>query len=70
LAGNRGSLEFRYLGQDHYPVKLNRDWAALITTAERRRDVARVALDALYAKIPDNSAASAELMVNFSLDDI
>ncbi|MHC1699230.1 MAG: RecQ family ATP-dependent DNA helicase [Geobacteraceae bacterium] len=70
LAGNRGSLEFRYLGQDHYRVKLNRDWAALITTAERRRDVARVALDALYAKIPDNSAASAELMVNFSLDDI
>jgi ATP-dependent DNA helicase RecQ len=70
LAGNRGSLDFRYLGQDHYRVKLNRDWAALITTAERRRDVARVALDALYAKILDNSAASAELMVNFSLDDI
>lgn len=70
LAGNRGSLEFRYLGQDHYRVKLNRDWPALITTAERRRNVARVALDTLYAKIPENSAASAELMVNFSLDDI
>jgi len=51
LAGNRGSLEFRYLGQDHYRIKLNRDWIALLATAERRRDVARVALDALYAKI-------------------
>jgi ATP-dependent DNA helicase RecQ len=70
LAGNRGSLEFRYLGQDHYRIKLNRDWIALLATAERRRDVARVALDALYAKIPENTAASAELLVNFSLDDI
>lgn len=70
LAGNRGSLEFRYLGQDHYRIKLNRDWKALLATAERRRDVARVALDTLYAKIPESSAASAELLVNFSLDDI
>jgi len=70
LAGNRGSLEFRYLGQDHYRIKLNRDWKALLATAERRRDVARVALDALYAKIPDGTAASAEILVNFSLDDI
>jgi len=70
LAGNLGSLEFRYLGQDHYRVKLNRNWSALITTAEKRRAVASVVLDALYAKIPDNSAASAELLVNFSIDDI
>lgn len=69
-AGNRGSLEFRYLGRDHYRVKLHRNWTALIATAELRRDVARVALDALYAKIPDNSTPSAELLVNFSLDDI
>ena len=70
LAGNRGSLEFRYLGQDFYRIKLNRDWTALIATAKRRCDVARVALDALYAKIPENTPASAELLVNFSLDDI
>lgn len=70
LAGNRGSLEFRYLGQDHYRIKLNRDWTSLLATAQRRRDVARVALDTLFAKIPDNTAASAELLVNFSLDDI
>ncbi len=70
LAGNRGSLEFRYLGQDHYRIKLNRDWPALLTTAERRRGVARVALETLYAKIPENSAASAELLIDFSVDDI
>jgi ATP-dependent DNA helicase RecQ len=70
LAGNRGSLEFRYLGQDHYRIKLNRDWAALLATAERRRSVAKVALDALFAKIPENAPASAELLVSFSVDDI
>jgi len=52
-------------GRINYRIKLNRDWIALLATAERRRDVARVALDALYAKIPENTAASAELLVNF-----
>lgn len=70
LAGNRGSLEFRYLGQDHYRIKLNRDWTALLATAERRRAVAKVALDTLFAKIPENAPASAELLVDFSVDDI
>lgn len=70
LAGNRGSLEFRYFGQDHYRIKLNRNWTDLFTTAERRRDVARVALGTLYAKIPADSPASGECLVNFSLDDI
>lgn len=70
LAGNRGSLEFRYFGQDHYRLKLNRDWPALLATAEKRRSVASVVLNTLYAKIPENTPASAELLVNFSLDDI
>jgi ATP-dependent DNA helicase RecQ len=70
FAGNRGSIELRYWSQDQYRVKLNRKWADLMTTAERRREVARVALDALYARIPEHTAASAELLVNFSLDDI
>ena len=70
LAGNRGSLEFRYFGQDHYRIKLNRDWAALLATAERRRAVAKVALDTLFARIPENTSPSAELQVDFSVDDI
>ena len=70
LAGNRGSLDLRYYGQDQYRVKLNRDWMALLATAERRRDVAKVALDTLFAKIPENTAAGADLLINFSVDDI
>ncbi|MCK9293883.1 MAG: RecQ family ATP-dependent DNA helicase [Desulfobulbaceae bacterium] len=70
LAGNRGSIEFRYFGQDHYRLKLNRDWPALLATAEKRRLVARVILDAIFAKIPANTPASGELLVNFSMDDL
>ena len=70
LAGNRGSLEFRYVGQDHYRLRLNRDWPSLLATAEKRRSVAKVVLDTLYAKVPTTEPASAELLVNFSLEDI
>ncbi len=70
LAGNRGSIDLRYLGRDHYRIKLNRNWIALIATAGLRRDVARVVLETLYAKIPPDSPPSAERLVDFSLDDI
>jgi ATP-dependent DNA helicase RecQ len=70
LAGNRGSLEFRYLGQDHYRVKMNRGWTALLATAQLRRDVARVALDLLFSKIPKSAPAGTDLLVGFSVDDI
>jgi len=70
LAGNRGSLELHQMDRDHYRFKLNRDWTPLLATAERRRNVAGVALGVLYEKIPDKTAAGAELLVNFALDDI
>ncbi|MFZ5773335.1 MAG: RecQ family ATP-dependent DNA helicase [Thermodesulfobacteriota bacterium] len=70
LAGNRGSIEFRYSGQDHYQLKLNRDWPTLLATAQKRRLVAGVILDAIFAKIPANTPASGELLVNFSLDEL
>ncbi|RJX26038.1 MAG: RecQ family ATP-dependent DNA helicase [Desulfurivibrio sp.] len=70
LAGNRGSIEFRYFGQDHYQLKLNRDWPTLLATAQKRRLVAKVILDAIFAKIPASTPASGELLVNFSLDDL
>jgi ATP-dependent DNA helicase RecQ len=70
LAGNRGSLDLHYYGRDQYRIKLNRDWAALFATAERRRDVAKVALDTLFAKIPENTAPGADLLIDFSVDDI
>ena len=70
LAGQRGSLELFYINQDHYRVRLQRDWDALIQTAKLRSDLARALLQAIVDKIPEQTAPSAEILVEFSLDDL
>jgi ATP-dependent DNA helicase RecQ len=70
LAGQRGSLDLFYLNQDHYRVKLQRDWEALVKTAQRRSELAKLLLDAIFGKIPEQTPASGELLVEFSLDDL
>ena len=70
LAGQRGSLDLFYLNQDHYRVKLQRDWEALVKTAQRRSELAKLLLDAIFAKIPEQTPASGDLLVEFSLDDL
>lgn len=70
LAGQRGSLELFYINQDHYRVRLQRDWDALIQTAKLRSDLARALLQAIMDKIPGQTAPSAEILVEFSLDDL
>lgn len=70
LAGQRGSLELKYGGAEHYLVKLHRDWDALIKTAQLRSSLAKNLLDAIMAKIPDSTAPCAEILVEFSLDDL
>ncbi len=70
LAGARGSLELRQSDREHYRVKLHRDWRTLERTAERRRAVAGVVLNALLAKLPADAPASAEHSVSFGTDEL
>ncbi|WP_020677321.1 RecQ family ATP-dependent DNA helicase [Geopsychrobacter electrodiphilus] len=70
LAGQRGSLELKSFGTDLYRVKLHRGWDALIKTSELRSSLAKNLLDAIIAKIPDSTPASASILVEFSLDDL
>jgi ATP-dependent DNA helicase RecQ len=70
LAGSRGSIELRHMHREHYRVKLQRDWDILEATAKKRRLIAKVALDTILARIPDDAPVSAELLVSFSSDDI
>lgn len=70
LAGKKGSLTLKYKGLDQYTVKLNRDWAALTATAEIRLAVAKVILDGIIQRIPDNTKASADVLVEFSAEDL
>ncbi len=67
MAGSRGSLDLRYVQQDCYKVRLQRDWPALQATAERRRAVAQAILDALLNKAGSNSG---EVLIAFSYDEL
>ena len=70
LAGQKGSLTLRHKGLDQYAVKLNRGWKALNATAEIRQAVAKVVLDGIMQRIPDHTKPSADLLVEFSAEDL
>jgi len=70
LAGQRGSLDLIYISAEHYRVKLHRGWDALIKTAKLRSDLAKVLLEAIIDKIPESTPPGADILVEFSLDDL
>ncbi|TRX03552.1 hypothetical protein [Candidatus Methylobacter oryzae] len=70
LAGKKGSLKLRHKGLDQYAVKLNRGWAALIATVDIRQAVAKVVLDGIIQHIPVQAKPSADLLVEFSIEEL
>ena len=70
LAGSRGSLTLQYRGLNHYNLKLQRSWQDLKTTAERRQQVAHTVLNAMIARVPEQTSPSADVLVSFAMDDL
>ncbi len=70
LAGSRGSITFRYAGRDRYKIKLQRDWNSLRATAELRQAAAKAVLDAILARIPAGTPPDANVLVEFSAEDL
>lgn len=71
MAGQRGSIEFKFSRKDHYLVTLNRNWPNLKATVKKRHDLARRILRELYARIPEeHSSSQAEVLVQFSLKEV
>ena len=71
MAGQRGSIEFKFSRKDHYLVTLNREWANLKATIKKRHGLARRILGELYARISEEHASSqAEVLVQFSLKEV
>ena len=64
--GGKGSLGVRELGREAVQVTLQREWADLIKTAERRRAAARVLLDHLLGSLPTGSRGT-DLLVETTL---
>lgn len=70
FAGTHGSLDLRYTARDAYLVRVRRSWRAMGELAEKRRRVASVVLDVLLAKIPADAPARADLLVEFSFEEL
>ncbi|MGR9043680.1 MAG: RecQ family ATP-dependent DNA helicase [Gammaproteobacteria bacterium] len=70
LAGNKGSLTLRHRGLDQYAVKLNRGWRALEATAEKRQGIAKIILDYMIARVPKETRAGADVLVEFTAEDL
>jgi ATP-dependent DNA helicase RecQ len=70
FAGTQGSLELRHLSQESYRVRLKRNWSAISELAEKRRRAAALVLDVLLAKVPPETPARADLLVEFSLQEL
>ena len=64
--GGKGSLGLRGLGREAVQITLQREWAALIETAERRRAAARVLLGHLLDSLPSGSRGT-DLLVETTL---
>ncbi len=70
FAGNQGSLELRQLSRDSCRVRVKRSWTAIGKLAELRRRVATLALATLLAKVPPDTLPRAELLVEFSFQEL
>ncbi len=70
LAANKGSLFLRHVSRDQYRVKLNRGWKAVTATVQRRQAVAQITLNAILQKIPAETKASADILVEFSVEEL
>lgn len=68
LAGNRGSIDLKYLNKDHYRLKIQRSWDDLCKTMEKRQAVAGILLDMLVRKIPASSTGTH--LVEFSENEM
>ncbi len=64
--GGRGSLGVRELGREAMQITLQREWTALIKTAERRRAAARVLLAHLLGSLSPGSRGT-DLLVETTL---
>ena len=70
LAGAKGSITFTARGNNRFAVFMHRDWLSLRKTVEVRQLAAHRALETILAALPSDAKPSANLLVEFSLEQI
>jgi ATP-dependent DNA helicase RecQ len=68
--GGQPAIDLRYINRESYRVRILRGWSAIAETAEKRRRVAKLIVDHLLARIPAGTAASGDLIVEFSFEEM
>lgn len=70
LAGQKGSVSIKSRGNNIFSIVLHRDWESLQKTVAIRQQAAHVALQVIQAPLKERAAASASLLVEFTLEGI
>ncbi|MCB2216077.1 MAG: RecQ family ATP-dependent DNA helicase [Desulfobulbaceae bacterium] len=70
LAGAKGSVSFTSRGNNRFSVYLHRDWQSVKNTVTTRQLAANRTLEAIIAALPPEAKPSANLLVQFSLEQI
>ncbi|MCX6891932.1 MAG: RecQ family ATP-dependent DNA helicase [Verrucomicrobia bacterium] len=70
FAGGNGSIDLRYISRDTYRVKVRRSWTAIGALADRRRQLASLVLDTLLARIPPDTPARADFLLEFHFEEL
>ena len=65
-----GSIEIRHCERDKYRVKVRRPWPKVREFSELRTAAMAVILDTILGKITDPTLKGAELLVEFSVDEL
>lgn len=70
IAGQKGSVTIRSRGNHRLSMKLHRDWQSLNQTVKTRQQAAGVALRVMLSALPGDSPPGADLLVEFTLEQI
>jgi ATP-dependent DNA helicase RecQ len=70
FAGTHGSIDIRFIARDSYHIRVRRTWTAIGDLAEKRRRLASLVLDELLRKVPETAPARADLLVEFSFEEL
>jgi ATP-dependent DNA helicase RecQ len=70
LAGIKGSVSFTARGNNRFAVFMHRDWSSIRKTVEIRQLAAHRALETILTTLPPDAKPGANLLVEFSLEQI
>lgn len=70
FADSTGSVDVRHHSKDVHRLKFNRSWEALLDLSSKRRRLAEITLDMMIAKIDAATDENAQVLVEFSIDEI